>query len=165
MAADFLGTECFLVPLDGLRRIVQHQMGGHSVESSRNGLRCFRHDTSLSLQTITMKRIKIGCKVVNIVFVFIAVTCITALGCVQNEPSSTAQRPSSVAHAPGAPKRDQRESGSPARLISASRLSMGSTLTLTAWTADASGAKAAFDDVFVEFMRLEHLMSTWIPDS
>jgi thiamine biosynthesis lipoprotein len=42
---------------------------------------------------------------------------------------------------------------------------MGSTLTLTAWTADKSAATLAFDDVFAEFTRLEKLMSTWIPDS
>ena len=42
---------------------------------------------------------------------------------------------------------------------------MGSTLTLTAWTADEPTAKSAFDEVFAEFTRLERLMSTWIPDS
>jgi FAD:protein FMN transferase len=45
---------------------------------------------------------------------------------------------------------------------------MGSTLTLTAWThqhADEAVAKAAFDEVFDEFARLETLMSTWIPES
>ncbi len=49
--------------------------------------------------------------------------------------------------------------------VTASRLSMGSTLTLTAWTADEPAAKRAFDDVFAEFARLEKLMSTWIADS
>ena len=52
--------------------------------------------------------------------------------------------------------------------VSASRLSMGSTLTLTAWTRqnnDEAAAKAAFDEVFEEFARLETLMSTWIPES
>ena len=49
--------------------------------------------------------------------------------------------------------------------VSSSRLSMGSTLTLTTWTADEPAAKAAFDDVFDEFARLEKLMSTWIADS
>jgi thiamine biosynthesis lipoprotein len=53
----------------------------------------------------------------------------------------------------------------PARAVSASRLSMGSTLTLTAWTANESAATLAFDEVFAEFARLEKLMSTWIPDS
>ena len=45
---------------------------------------------------------------------------------------------------------------------------MGSTLTLTAWTRqndDDAAAKAAFDEVFDEFARLETLMSTWIPES
>lgn len=54
---------------------------------------------------------------------------------------------------------------SPAKPISASRLSMGSTLTLTASTADEPAAKAAFDEVFAEFARLEQLMSTWIAES
>ena len=58
-----------------------------------------------------------------------------------------------------------RSGGSPARLVSASRLSMGSTLILTAWTADEPAAKAAFDEVFGEFTRFEQLMSTWIADS
>src|SRR5436190_16662766 len=52
--------------------------------------------------------------------------------------------------------------------VSASRLSMGSTLTLTAWTRqdkDEAVAKAAFDEVFDECARLERLMSTWIPES
>jgi thiamine biosynthesis lipoprotein len=44
---------------------------------------------------------------------------------------------------------------------------MGSTLTLTAWTRQdkESAAKAAFDEVFDEFARLETHMSTWIPES
>jgi thiamine biosynthesis lipoprotein len=42
---------------------------------------------------------------------------------------------------------------------------MGSTLTLTAWTSDESAAKSTFEEVFVEFARLEKLMSTWIDDS
>ena len=42
---------------------------------------------------------------------------------------------------------------------------MGSTLTLTAWTSDELAAKAAFDEVFAEFTRLEKFMSTWIADS
>lgn len=51
------------------------------------------------------------------------------------------------------------------RAVTASRLSMGSTLTFTAWTADQSAANAAFDAAFAEFARLEALMSTWIPAS
>ena len=42
---------------------------------------------------------------------------------------------------------------------------MGSTLTLSASTADEVGARVAFDEVFHEFSRLEKLMSTWIADS
>jgi thiamine biosynthesis lipoprotein len=42
---------------------------------------------------------------------------------------------------------------------------MGSSLTLTAWTADESRAVAAFDDVFAEFDRLESLLSVWQPQS
>jgi thiamine biosynthesis lipoprotein len=42
---------------------------------------------------------------------------------------------------------------------------MGSTLTLAAWTSDETAARAAFDDVFAEFARLEKLMSTWIQQS
>src|SRR5687767_15885544 len=89
---------------------------------------------------------RIGC-------VTCAVVVITAVGC------SPAQ------DFPGAPKRDQREGGRPAKSISASRLAMGSTLTLTAWTADEAAAKSTFDDAFAEFARLEKLMSTWIADS
>ena len=82
----------------------------------------------------------------------------------QNTSATVAQpSPTSVAQPfPGAPKRDEREGG---RAVSASRLSMGSSLVLTAWTADEPAAKAAFDEVFDEFRRLEKLMSTWIPDS
>lgn len=50
-------------------------------------------------------------------------------------------------------------------LVEASRLAMGSTLQLAAWTADEARAKSAFDQVFAEFARLEKLMSTWVPDS
>lgn len=53
----------------------------------------------------------------------------------------------------------------PAQAVTAARLSMGSTLTLTAWTSDAAAAQSAFNEVFAEFTRLEKLMSTWIPDS
>ena len=38
---------------------------------------------------------------------------------------------------------------------------MGSELVLSAWTADDTGAAAAFDAVFQEFDRLETLMSVW----
>jgi thiamine biosynthesis lipoprotein len=48
-----------------------------------------------------------------------------------------------------------------ARLIERSHLAMGSDVRLTAWTADAPGAAAAFESVFREFDRLEALMSVW----
>jgi FAD:protein FMN transferase len=51
------------------------------------------------------------------------------------------------------------------RAVSSSRVSMGSALTLTVWTADESAAKSTFDEVFAEFTRLEKLMSTWVADS
>ena len=75
------------------------------------------------------------------------VTWAAALGCAQPDRSPVAQ------------------GFSPAQTVTASRLSMGSTLTLTAWTSDAAAARSAFDDVFAEFARLEKLMSTWIPES
>jgi FAD:protein FMN transferase len=65
--------------------------------------------------------------------------------------------------APRSPNTARHEGpGQPSRVVTASRLSMGSTLTLTAWTSDEPAAKAAFDEVFAEFVRLEQLMSTWI---
>ena len=42
---------------------------------------------------------------------------------------------------------------------------MGSEVRLTAWTADESGAAAAFTAVFREFDRLEGLLSVWRADS
>ncbi len=42
---------------------------------------------------------------------------------------------------------------------------MGSTLHLTAWTADARAVQAAFAEVFAECDRLEKLMSTWVGGS
>ncbi len=50
-------------------------------------------------------------------------------------------------------------------LVERSRLAMGSTLHLTAWTNDQPGVEKAFEEVFAEFTRLEKLMSTWIPNS
>jgi len=48
-----------------------------------------------------------------------------------------------------------------AHLVQRERLSMGSILRLTAWTADDAAANSVFDAVFDEFNRLEGLMSTW----
>jgi FAD:protein FMN transferase len=47
------------------------------------------------------------------------------------------------------------------RLAQQSRVSMGSQLTLSAWTTDAAKAAAAFELVFREFDRLDHLLSVW----
>src|SRR5437870_2307856 len=46
-------------------------------------------------------------------------------------------------------------------LVERARVSMGSELRLSAWTADQSAATAAFNAVFAEFDRLERLMSVW----
>jgi thiamine biosynthesis lipoprotein len=46
-------------------------------------------------------------------------------------------------------------------LVQRERLSMGSALQLTAWTADEPGALVAFEAVFAEFDRLESLLSIW----
>ena len=46
-------------------------------------------------------------------------------------------------------------------LVERSRVSMGSELHLTAWTADEAKAVAAFEAVFAEFDRLDALMSVW----
>jgi thiamine biosynthesis lipoprotein len=52
-----------------------------------------------------------------------------------------------------------------AHLVERARVSMGSELRLTAWTADEAAAALAFDAVFQEFDRLERLMSVWIDGS
>lgn len=49
----------------------------------------------------------------------------------------------------------------PFRLAERARVSMGSELRLSAWTADEDAAVSAFDAVFREFDRLESLMSNW----
>jgi thiamine biosynthesis lipoprotein len=57
----------------------------------------------------------------------------------------------------------QRETTTPVEtaIIERSRVSMGSEVHLTAWTADERGALAAFEAVFNEFDRLDALMSVW----
>ena len=50
-------------------------------------------------------------------------------------------------------------------LVEGSRVAMGSTLRVAAWTDDRAGALAAFEEVFAEFARLEQLLSTWVPAS
>src|SRR5438445_1493506 len=52
-----------------------------------------------------------------------------------------------------------------ARPVERARVSMGSELRLTAWTADEAAAALALDAVFQEFDRLERLMSVWIDGS
>jgi FAD:protein FMN transferase len=47
------------------------------------------------------------------------------------------------------------------RLVARARVSMGSELRVSAWTADEAAALSAFDAVFREFDRLESLMSNW----
>jgi thiamine biosynthesis lipoprotein len=47
------------------------------------------------------------------------------------------------------------------RLVERSRVSMGTAVNLSAWTADEPASVAAFDKVFAEFERLDALMSTW----
>jgi FAD:protein FMN transferase len=51
------------------------------------------------------------------------------------------------------------------RLMSSSHLTMGSEVTVTAWTADEAVAYDAFDAVFAEFDRLDALLSVWKPGS
>jgi thiamine biosynthesis lipoprotein len=82
----------------------------------------------------------------------LAIAASAALAC--HQPSGS---PAST----GADARRQNAAG----IVDASRLSMGSTLRLTAWTSDAGDAKSAFDEAFAEFARLENLMSTWVPES
>jgi FAD:protein FMN transferase len=48
-----------------------------------------------------------------------------------------------------------------ASIVERSRVSMGSEVHLTAWTADERGALGAFEAAFDEFDRLDELMSVW----
>ena len=50
-------------------------------------------------------------------------------------------------------------------LVEDERVSMGSPVHLTAWTADAGRARAAFDAAFAEFDRLDAMMTVWREDS
>ena len=50
-------------------------------------------------------------------------------------------------------------------IVERSRLSMGSEVRLTAWTADEPRALRAFEQVFIEFDRLDRLLSVWHPES
>ena len=53
----------------------------------------------------------------------------------------------------------------PPRLISRTHVAMGSTVALTAWTADERRAHDAFVAVFTEVDRLDALLSIWKPGS
>jgi thiamine biosynthesis lipoprotein len=55
--------------------------------------------------------------------------------------------------------------GQTLRLISRSHLSMGSPVTITAWTADEPSAEKAMATAFAEFDRLDALLSVWKPGS
>ncbi|MFN7980558.1 MAG: fused MFS/spermidine synthase [Vicinamibacterales bacterium] len=48
-----------------------------------------------------------------------------------------------------------------AHIVARSGLAMGSSLTLMAWASDEDATNRAFDAVFAEFDRLDHLMSVW----
>jgi thiamine biosynthesis lipoprotein len=50
-------------------------------------------------------------------------------------------------------------------IVERSHQTMGSELRLTAWTADARAAVAAFESVFAEFDRLDDRLSVWKPGS
>lgn len=58
-----------------------------------------------------------------------------------------------------------REAAAPATLVERARVSMGSELRLSAWTADEANAEAAFERVFEDFDDLDRLLSVWHPDS
>ena len=47
------------------------------------------------------------------------------------------------------------------RLVERSQVSMGTAIQLSAWTTDEAAAVAAFDRAFLEFDRLDALMSVW----
>lgn len=52
-----------------------------------------------------------------------------------------------------------------AALVSDTRLAMGSTLTLSIWTADETASERAMAAAFAEVERLENLLSVWREDS
>jgi thiamine biosynthesis lipoprotein len=54
---------------------------------------------------------------------------------------------------------------SSAALVERARVTMGSELRLTAWTADEPLAVSAFDQVFAEFDRLDDLLTVWRDES
>src|SRR5262245_46135985 len=50
-------------------------------------------------------------------------------------------------------------------LVDRTVLSMGTSLTLTAWTGDSGAANQAFDAAAGEFDRLDAILSVWKPGS
>jgi thiamine biosynthesis lipoprotein len=60
---------------------------------------------------------------------------------------------------PATPVADTRQ------LVERARLSMGSEVRLTAWTADERNALAAFEHIFDDFDYLDRLLSVWHPES
>jgi FAD:protein FMN transferase len=55
----------------------------------------------------------------------------------------------------------QQASPAPPRLVERARLSMGSEVRLTAWTADEANAVLAFEHVFEDFDYLDRVLSVW----
>jgi thiamine biosynthesis lipoprotein len=51
------------------------------------------------------------------------------------------------------------------RLVTRTQLSMGSPVTISAWTADQAAAEHAMRAAFAEFDRLDALLSVWKPES
>ena len=76
--------------------------------------------------------------------VVVAITLATGAAC-RKAPEPTQQTP--AAHE--------------AHIVARSGLAMGSELTLMAWASDEDATNRAFDAVFAEFDRLDHLMSVW----
>ncbi|MBI4511139.1 MAG: FAD:protein FMN transferase [Deltaproteobacteria bacterium] len=58
-----------------------------------------------------------------------------------------------------------RAGGTGERFVTRTRSSMGTLVTLTAWTADDQATLQAFDEAFAEFERIDHLMTTWTRES
>jgi thiamine biosynthesis lipoprotein len=67
----------------------------------------------------------------------------------------------SAAACSGAPDRDHPRPPREPSAFSRDHVTMGSTLTLTLWTADDPGGAAASEAVFTEFDRLDRLLSVW----
>ena len=59
------------------------------------------------------------------------------------------------------PERDHTQTSKEPYAFAREAVTMGSSLQVTLWTADETGAAPAFDAVFAEFDRLDRLMSVW----